>query len=226
MWENEVDRLRKLQAARLKEARRLRGYKTASDAARRFNWSVATYVSHENGTRGVGRMYREYAKKLRVNAAWLLGHSEERDSIVRGVTVVADAAVGTWKESPSPPTERGRARTVSVPSHENHDDERFAVRVADASINKVLPQGCFAVCIPTDDSATFYVGQVVYVERIREGMMELSLRRVSAVSTSGSLKLTTYSQDPKFKQDLTFPSSKNDERLRIVGRVVGKYEDL
>lgn len=26
-------------------------------------------------------MYREYAKTLRVNAAWMLGHSVERDSV-------------------------------------------------------------------------------------------------------------------------------------------------
>ena len=76
-----VDRLRQLQAARLKEARELRGFKTASDAARRFGWSVPTWVSHENGTRGIGRMYREYAKTLRVNAAWMLGHSVERDLV-------------------------------------------------------------------------------------------------------------------------------------------------
>jgi hypothetical protein len=72
-------KLRKLQAARLKEARKLRGFKTAAAAARRYNWHAATYVSHENGTRGIGRAYPEYAKKFRVRAAWILGHSHERE---------------------------------------------------------------------------------------------------------------------------------------------------
>jgi hypothetical protein len=67
-----------LQASRLREARKLRGFKSASLAAQRFGWPVPTYVSHENGTRGIGRRYQEYAKQFRVNPAWLLGHSAER----------------------------------------------------------------------------------------------------------------------------------------------------
>ena len=70
-----------LQASRLREARELCGFKSASATAERFGWPVPTYVSHENGTRDIGRKYREYAKTFRVNPAWLLGHSDERGSI-------------------------------------------------------------------------------------------------------------------------------------------------
>ena len=67
-----------LQASRLMEARKLRGFKSASAAAQQFGWPAPTYASHENGTRGIGRKYREYAETFRVNPAWLLGHSAER----------------------------------------------------------------------------------------------------------------------------------------------------
>jgi hypothetical protein len=74
----EDEGLRKVQAERLREARKLRGFPTARAAQLRYGWSSA-YSSHENGTRGIGRAYREYARKFAVNPAWLLGHSEQRD---------------------------------------------------------------------------------------------------------------------------------------------------
>jgi hypothetical protein len=225
MWESEVERIRKLQAARLKEARKMRGFKSARAAQMRFGWSSA-YGHHENGIRGIGRMYREYAKRFGVNPAWLLGHSDERDSIVRGVKVVADAAIGTWHEGPNRPSRTGRNEDVGVPSHGNGDEDRFAVRVADASMNKVLAQGAFAVCVPVEEDEEFKVGQIVYIERFRSGMMELSLRRIASI-TATAMRLSAYSVDPRYKQELTYSATtKNDERLRIVGRVVGKYEDI
>ena len=71
--------LRELQASRLREARQLRGFPSGSAAARRFGWGITTYNKHENGERGIGRAYLEYATTFKVNPAWLLGHSDERD---------------------------------------------------------------------------------------------------------------------------------------------------
>lgn len=226
MWESELDRLRKLQAARLREARKMRSFKSASEAAKRYGWS-SKYISHENGTRGIGRMYREYARKFRVNPSWLLGHSDERDSIVRGINVVADAAIGTWHEGVNQPTgsRRNTQKNVGVPTRQNHDDDdKFAVRLADASMNKVVRQGAFAILLPADERTDFKVGDIVYIERMREGMTELSLRRISSISST-SMKLAAHSVDPKFKQELTFPSLRDTEKIRILGRMIGKYED-
>lgn len=226
MWESEVDRLRKLQAARLKEARKLRGFRSARAAAQRFGWPAPTYGSHENGTRGIGRMYREYAKKLRVNPAWLLGHSDERDSIVRGVAVVADVAIGTWRERQPHHGPPRIARNVGIPSRQDSDEtDKFAVRIADASMNKEFPQGAFAICVHCDEDTLLRVGQVVYIERVRDGLMELSLRRVTSAN-AGSCRLSTYSHDPKLRQDVAVPPTRADERIRVLGIVVGKYEDF
>lgn len=221
-------RLRKKQGARLREARILRGYKTAADAQRRFNWP-STYVSHENGTRGIGRMYKEYAKKFRVNAAWLLGDSEERDLLTKGVKVVGEGALEVWRGPPASNAESAAQETLSIPRIGGEDlDDRFAIRVADASINRSIPQGAYAICehieeapAPTD----FEVGQILYVERQRGDLRELSFRRVALISDK-SMRLTTHSVDPKLKQEQAYPSAREDERVRIVGRVIGKYEEL
>lgn len=58
---------------RLKKARRDAGFENAVDAARAFGWGVSTYVSHENGTRGLKPDVADrYAKAFKVPAEWLL----------------------------------------------------------------------------------------------------------------------------------------------------------
>lgn len=58
---------------RLQEARRKAGYETAVDAARAYGWGESTYISHENGTRGIKpRVADTYAKAFKVTPEWLL----------------------------------------------------------------------------------------------------------------------------------------------------------
>ncbi len=58
---------------RLQKARREAGYDNAVDAARAFGWGQSTYISHENGTRGLKPPVAEkYAKAFRVTPEWLL----------------------------------------------------------------------------------------------------------------------------------------------------------
>jgi SOS-response transcriptional repressor LexA len=58
---------------RLQKARQEAGYENAVDAARAFGWGQSTYISHENGTRGLKPPVAErYAKAFRVTPEWLL----------------------------------------------------------------------------------------------------------------------------------------------------------
>lgn len=57
---------------RLKQIRELRGYKTASDAARALGFTVSTYIGHENGSRLPGRRaILQYADAFQTSAEWL-----------------------------------------------------------------------------------------------------------------------------------------------------------
>lgn len=58
---------------RLRWARERAGFKTASDAARRFGWNENTYRSNENGQRDFSkRKAAVYAKAFKVTVAWLI----------------------------------------------------------------------------------------------------------------------------------------------------------
>lgn len=60
------------QAERLRQARILRGFKTAKAAAERHGFNYTTYSQHERGQVGISRAASSYAKAFRVSEAWLL----------------------------------------------------------------------------------------------------------------------------------------------------------
>ena len=57
---------------RLVRARIAAGYETATDAAKAMGVGISTYLSHENGFRGLGRSAARYARFYRVSLDWLL----------------------------------------------------------------------------------------------------------------------------------------------------------
>lgn len=219
-------------ADRLKKIRVERGYKTASAAAKRFGWTTSTYTSHENGTRPLTRAFKTYAKAFRISEAWLRCLSEDRNSGVRGAVVMGEAAAGVWREATVDMMPHELEKIIDVPAKadEDLDDVRFSVRVADDSVNRALPQEWYAICAPMAEGLhspdEFTVGEMLYIERSRKGLKELSLRRVSGVNAD-RIKLSTYSTVPRWvkQPDVTYPGANAGEKVRIVGRVVGKYAD-
>ena len=64
---------------RLQSARELAGYETATNAANALGVPPATYLGHENGTRGFNTKAERYAKFFRVSYEWLMtGAGEPR----------------------------------------------------------------------------------------------------------------------------------------------------
>lgn len=60
-------------ASRLRIARLRAGYQTAKDAAEALGFPVSTYLSHENGSRGItAKKAVTYARKYKVREQWLL----------------------------------------------------------------------------------------------------------------------------------------------------------
>ena len=60
-------------AARLRIARLRAGYETGKDAAEALGFPVSTYLSHENGSRGISaKKAFTYARKYKVREQWLL----------------------------------------------------------------------------------------------------------------------------------------------------------
>jgi hypothetical protein len=59
-------------AQRLKETRIAAGYRTATAAAEAMGVNPATYLGHENGSRGLARAMARYARFYKVSLNWLM----------------------------------------------------------------------------------------------------------------------------------------------------------
>lgn len=81
--------------ARLRQAREDRGFKKASDAAKQFGWSQATYYSHEGGTRGAtAKRVKLYADAFKVREIWLLTGHGDRERSVKTIRVAGYVGAG------------------------------------------------------------------------------------------------------------------------------------
>jgi len=202
---------------RLRRPRIAKGYASARDAARQHGWNEVTYVTHENGTRGLRlTTARVYAKAFGVPVGELIGVGTPEPNVVGvGIKVIGEAAIGIWRET----NVDNQTQTSTVP--DDHPMQRFAVRVADHSVDKIIGAGDYAVCEPTEVS-DIQLGNFVAVRRTRQGLTELSIRRVSDVSPK-LLRATGHSTDSRYSPIVDIQLG---AEATIIGRVIGKYTDL
>src|SRR5262245_23522829 len=89
---------------RLKRARELAGFAEATAAATAHGWTVPTYLSHENGSRGVplGKL-PAYAAAFRVSLEWLAtGQGSPRDGSDGADSFTPPPSnVGAMREAPA-----------------------------------------------------------------------------------------------------------------------------
>jgi hypothetical protein len=82
---------------RLVWARQSAGFETASAAAEALGVEVPTYIGHENGHRGFKGRAEDYARKFKVDLAWLLtGRGKPRNGNSRSIS--AQGYVGAGAE--------------------------------------------------------------------------------------------------------------------------------
>lgn len=217
-----ADRLRI--AERLRRAREARKFETAAAAAQHHGWKESTYTSHENGTRGLRvAVAREYAKAFRIPLDELVGDAV--GAVLADQTpVVGEAAWGVWREMAL--NSEGLSTATFVPVQQQNDKIRCAVRMADTSADKSIPQGDFAIYqeLEEDEIPDLPVGTLLVLKRLRSDIYETTVRRVTAHG-AGSLTLAFHSNDPRFAGSVQVPYSGNST-WSIVGQVVGRYGEL
>lgn len=213
----------------LKTAREKAGFDKPTEAARAHGWVESTYISHENGTRGIGKQYaKRYAKAFGIREADLLGISAAPDAegdTERSIRVIGETAVGLWQDTT---IEREREKAaLRLPDVGSGTRKRQAFKAVDQSADKTISAGEYAIFEPlsSEEIAALPVNSLVIVERWRGALRERSIRRV--LRKSGvKIELACHSTERRFSEAITYPSPKSTEKVEIVGRVVGKYADL
>lgn len=157
---------------RLRQARENAGYETAKAAAEAMGIPVATYIQHENGSRGYPATKAErYAKFFRVQPEWLLYGKASvkpaapglgpllhiKGSVQAGVfsPAVHDDAVD-WPVFAGSPDVQAPLR------------DRYGVRVVGDSMDKIYPEGTILECVKYWGREPIPSGKRVIVQRWRE----------------------------------------------------------
>lgn len=216
-------------ADRLRKARIARGFPTAADAARAFGWEKVAYTHHENGTRGIRPPVAErYAKAFGIPVDDLLSIKLQRDP-VEEVQVLARASIGVWRDARIDPTGSSATQLpIPIPLGEGgHLAMRFAVEICDDSVNKVMANGSYAICVAVHMDQLEHVPlySFVLIERSRDGLIEHSVRRVTG-REGMRFQLSTHSKNAKLMDVVTIPPQRDDEQVTIKGRVIGTYAPL
>ncbi len=97
------------------------------------------------------------------------------------------------------------------------------VEITDDSVDIVFRPGDVAIVEMLAHGAMPENGRLVFIERIRDGLTERSIRRVSE-RTETTAKLMLHAK--RSGQALDYPSKKRDETIRLVAVVIAKYQAL
>jgi DNA-binding XRE family transcriptional regulator len=210
---------------RLRKARERAGYSSAKAAAEAMGVPVATYIQHENGSRGfpAGRAER-YGRFFRVAPEWLLYGSKtiNAEAVELGprLYVKGSVAAGVWKEAwEVEPDEwevfTGRA-DIAAPT-----SRRFGLRTVGESMNEIYPPGTILECVAYDNEEPIPSGKRVIAVRTKvDGTVEATVKEL--VRTDDGVQwLVPRSRNPEFQ---AFRGDKPDSpdivSIEIVGIVV------
>lgn len=216
-------------AERLRALRLKRGYETAKDAANAFGWNEVTYRSHENSTRNIPlHALRKYALAYGVPLSHLLngGISTEAQIVnhVVNVPVVARVSAGTFRYDDSIDFEG--VLVPAVPRPDLAAASQYSVIVDGPSVNKRIPDGTYAICVPYDSyPGGAQHGQLVHVVRERAGLHEDTIKELRY--TSKGTVLMPVSTDPRYQQEIVLhDGAEEDTSVSIRGIVIGAYTPI
>lgn len=216
-------------AERLRALRIKKGFANPIDAARAYGWNEHTYKAHENGLRGIRLdAARKYAAAYGSTPAHILGigtngagATEKRPvNQVVHVPVIARVSAGTFRYD-EPIDYEGEA-VPAVPRADIGNASQYSVIVDGPSVNKRIPDGAFAICVPLDEyPGGAQHGQLVHVVRERAGLFENTIKEIRF--GQGGTTLVPVSTDPRYQEPVQLSSGDDGEIVRIQGIVIGAY---
>lgn len=207
---------------RLKQARAKSSYDSAKSAAEAMGVPVATYIQHENGTRGYpAKVAARYARFFRVKPEWLLYGKVPADNVIElgpRLFVVGEVAAGVFKEAWKRDEEDWEAFT-GRPGVDAPMRERFGLLVTGDSMNDPYPEGTILECVNYYGDYEIPSGKRVIVQRTKlDGTLEATVKELVRDS-DGIEWLVPRSKNPvhqAFRGDEPGPGIARVEIIAIV----------
>ncbi|KQV27576.1 hypothetical protein ASC97_04135 [Rhizobium sp. Root1203] len=204
-----------------------RGFDEAKKAANFFGWNYSAYAQHENGTRGITRAAKMYAKAFRVSEAWLLtgeglgpGEDTQEPAGLRKVTVSAYIQAGNWAETWE--WDEHKQYPVYIADEPEFRPYRlYAGETHGPSMNRRYPEGSVLVFTHIQETREQPIaGKRYIVERRRSsGEMEHTVKLLHR-DDEGKYWLLPESDDPRYQAPISIEDGTGDDDVvEIIGRV-------
>lgn len=209
---------------RIKELREKAGF-SQYKLADLVGTTAATIQRIETGKRPLSEKWaRAIADALGLQVAEIFGNILPANPI--GIQVIGEVAAGVWKEHEQ--VDEQKYPPVPIAFDPRYQPEtQFALYVRGESMNLTIGNGEFAICVqwreigrgPRD-------GDLVVVERRRDGLVESTIKRV--MIKAQKLFLMPESSDPKWQTplELELPGGLENDEIVLVALVIGRYQPL
>lgn len=208
---------------RLKQARKKGSYSSAKAAAEAMGVPIATYLQHENGTRGFpASVAARYARFFRVKPEWLLYGKTSGDTVIElgpRLYVVGSVAAGVFSEQWRRDESQWEAFTgrpdVAAPLK-----DRFGLEVVGDSMNLLYPEGTILECVWYFGDEVIPSGKRVIVQRTRDdGALEATVKELVR-DEDGVEWLVPRSSNPVHQAFRGDQPGEGITRVEIIARVV------
>lgn len=207
---------------RIKELRVARDL-TQAQLAEMIGTTDATIQRLESGKRQLTQRWAEQISLvLGVDVSEVFGSI--LPATTAGLSVIGEVQAGVWREidfadePKHPPLPLG-------PDPRYQNKQQFALLVQGESMNRVFTPGTFIVCVSwTDIGRNPKEGDIVVVERRRDGMVETTVKKIAIQNRK--LVLMPDSTDPRFQNPIELEGSLERDEIVITALVVGRYEQL
>lgn len=219
-------------ADRLRAAREKSGYTSASSAAEAMGAAVATYVQHENGSRGFpATKAARYARFFRTTPEWLLYGRETSDNLEAAqlgpqLPIQGAVAAGVWREALEYP-ENEWAFFTGSPDVKAPLNNRFGLKVEGSSMDIPYPPGTIIECVRYWGEQPIPNGKRVIVQRTSfKGEIETTVKEYQ-VDANGIEWLVPRSTHPEFQAPFRCDQPGDGvEKIEIIAWVVAsiRYE--
>ena len=201
---------RSMSQNKIKEARDAKGW-TQQHLAERMGTTQQTIQRYEKGTRNLkASVLAQLSEVLDVTVAYLLGMSDGDAPRADSANIPLYGSIAAGR-----PLEMESAEALyPVPADVcNRWPNAFLLRVEGESMNRILPNGCYALvdpCTEADHDNQPYA--------VRVGDQAATIKRVHKLPNG--LQLIPDSNDPTFQPQTFDLSIKGAPTLSVIGRVV------
>lgn len=207
---------------RIKELRLARNL-TQAQLAEMVGTTDATIQRLETGRRQLTeRWAAQISTVLGVDVTEVFG--QVLPATASGLPVLGEVQAGVWRENDVLDEPKHQPLPLG-PDPRYQGKTQFALLVLGESMNKVFTPGTFIVCVSWSDLGRQpREGDIVVVERRRDGMVETTVKRIAIQNRK--LVLMPDSTDPRFQNPIELEGSLERDEIAITALVVGRYEQL